>query len=132
MTHEIMFTDDDPFLERIRQLARSFPGTGERISHGRPVFFTRKVFAYYAMVAKVDGAWVQHPQSVCLFLPEDERLAVRDLPHCWFPAYIGPFGWLGFDLTHDTDWEEISEMFDDSYRMTAPQRMVRELDARAG
>ena len=131
MAHAPRFSDDDPILLRLRELALSFPGAEERVSHGRPVFFTKKVFAYYAMSSKVDGSWVQHPQSVCLLLSEDERLAARRRPECWVPGYIGPFGWLGFDLDEDTDWDEISELLDDSYRMTAPRSLLDLLDARA-
>lgn len=130
MAHQSMFNDDDPVLARVREIAFSFPGAGEKVSHGRPTFFTRKVFAYYGMSARVRDAWVQHPQSVCLLLPEEERLALRELPHCWWPSYIGPSGWLGFDLGAATDWDEIRELFDDSYRMTAPPGLIRELDTR--
>lgn len=128
MSHPIRFSDDDPILRHYRELAFSFPGVGEKISHGRPVFFTKKVFAQYAMSTKVDGEWIQHPQSVCLLLPEEERLAVRDLPICWVPGYIGPSGWLGFDLDDETDWDQLAEWTDDSYRMTAPAKLVAELD----
>lgn len=130
MAHEPRFSDDDPILQRFREVAFSFPGVAERVSHGRPVFYTKKVFAYYGMSNKVDGAWVQHPQSVCLLLPEEERLAMQRLPQCWSPGYIGPFGWLGFDLDEETDWEELAEWVDDSFRMTAPRKLVQELDAR--
>lgn len=130
MTHEPRFSEDDPVLQRFRELAFSLPGVGEKISHGRPVFHTQKVFAHYAMSNKVGGEWTHHPQSVCLLLPEEERLAVRDLPQSWVPGYIGPSGWLGFDLDEDTDWDELSEWVDDSYRMTAPKRLVDELDGR--
>lgn len=131
MAHPLRFSNDDPHLQRFRELALGFPGAEERIAHGHPVFFTRKVFAYYGMSTKATGEWVQHRQSVCLLLSEDERLAARGLPFCWVPGYIGPFGWLGFDIDEDTDWDELAEWVDDSFRMTAPQRLIDELDARA-
>ena len=52
MAHPQMFDDDDPYLGRVRALAARFPGTAEKVSHGRPAFFTRKVFAYYGGVPK--------------------------------------------------------------------------------
>lgn len=42
-----MFDDGDPLLKRIQKLCVELPGTHEKVSHGRPVFFTKKVFAYY-------------------------------------------------------------------------------------
>ena len=59
-----MFDDDDPFLERVRQLCAELPATAEKVSHGRSAFFTKKVFVYYGGALKVDGEWVQRPQSV--------------------------------------------------------------------
>lgn len=44
------------------------------------------------------------------------------------PAYFGPPGWLGVDLTAGTDWQEISELVDASYRVTARRRLVKRLD----
>lgn len=44
------------------------------------------------------------------------------------PAYLGRSGWLGVDLTAGTDWQEISELVDASYRVTARRRLVKRLD----
>ena len=41
------------------------------------------------------------------------------------PAYLGPSGWVGVDLDTDTDWTEIAELLDASYRLTAPQAQHR-------
>ena len=55
MAHPIMFDDVDPMLLRVRHLALGFPGGAEKVSHGRPAFFTKKVFAYYGCSVRVDG-----------------------------------------------------------------------------
>lgn len=128
MTHPPRFSDDDLVLERVRRLALALPGTAEKISHGRPVFHTTKVFAWYGMSRKDDGVWVQHPQSVCVLLPEEERLALAEHPLSWVPGYLGPSGWLGIDLSEDADWEEVAELLEESYRQTAPLRLVSALD----
>ena len=50
------------------------------------------------------------------------------------PAYLGGAGWLGVDLDPDpaaVDWVEVGELLDASYRLTAPARLVRELEGRA-
>jgi predicted DNA-binding protein (MmcQ/YjbR family) len=124
-----MFDDDDPVLARVRDIALAFPGADEKVSHGRPAFFTKKVFAYYGGSHKVDGAWVQHPQSVVILPDADERLALLDHSRVWVPAYLGPSGWLGFDLDGDIDWSEVAELLDASFRLTAGNRLVTELDA---
>jgi hypothetical protein len=125
-----MFDDDDPFLERIRRLAASLPNTDEKVSHGRPAFFTKKVFAYYGGSLKVDGEWVRHPQSVIVQPDEGDRRALLEDDRVYVPAYLGPAGWIGIDLDEATDWSEIIELLDASYRSTASARDVAELDAR--
>ena len=64
VAHPQMFDDDDRFLAQVRRLAGDLPNTGEKVSHGRPAFFTKKVFAYYGSSLKVDGEWAEHPQSI--------------------------------------------------------------------
>ena len=124
-----MFDDDDPYLVRIRGIAAAFPGSAEKVSHGRPAFHTRKVFAYYGGSLKVDGDWVQHPQSLIVQPDPDDRHALLEERRVFLPAYLAPSGWIGVDLESDTDWSEIAELIDASYRLTAPKRMVTELDA---
>lgn len=125
--------DDDPVLARVRQLALGLPGAAEKVSHGRPTFFTTKVFCYYGGSVKRPGGYAnfeQHPQAI-LFLPDDgERPALAEDPRCFLPAYLGPHGWLGLDIDDDTDWSEIEELLETSYRLTAGKRRIAELDAR--
>ena len=124
-----MFDDDDPVLARVRDVALAFPGADEKVSHGRPAFYTKKVFAYYGGSQKVDGEWVQHPRSIVVLADADDRLALLEDPRVWVPAYLGPSGWLGFDLDRHTDWTEVGELVDASYRLTADNRLVAALDA---
>jgi hypothetical protein len=125
-----MFDDDDPFLGQVRRLAASLPNTGEKVSHGRPAFFTKKVFAYYGGSLKVDGEWIEHPQSIMVQPDEGDRRALLEDDRVYVPAYLGPSGWIGLDLDEATDWSEIAELLDASYRRTAPARDVAALDAR--
>lgn len=124
-----MFDDDDPFLARVREIVRALPGSDEKVSHGRPALFTKKVFAYYGGSIKVDGEWIQHPHSLVLLPDPADRLALLDDERVYIPAYLGPSGWIGFDLDDDTDWTEVAELLDASYRLTAPKRLVAQLDA---
>ncbi|MDP9794017.1 putative DNA-binding protein (MmcQ/YjbR family) [Catenuloplanes nepalensis] len=130
MTHPIMFDDDDPLLGRVRDLALAFPDAAEKISHGHPAFYTTKVFAYYGGSRKVDGEWEQHGRALLILADPDDRDALLDSDRCFVPAYLGPSGWIGVDLDDDTDWAEIAELLDASYRQTAGKRRVIRLDAR--
>ncbi len=127
-----MFDDDDPLLARVRQLAAVFPGAGEKVSHGRPAFFTKKVFAYYGGSRKVDDEWVQHRRSIVVLPDPDDRPALLQDPRVYVPAYLGPSGWIGFDLDEGGDWDEVAELLDASFRLTAPPRLVSEFDDDSG
>ena len=128
-----MHDDADPALARVRELALAFPGVNAKVSHGRPAFFTTKIFVYYGGSVKVDGVYVQHEQCVMVLLPEDERLAMEQDPRTFVPAYMGAYGWLGIDLPTAGDqegWDEVGEWLDASYRLTAPRELIAELDER--
>lgn len=128
MAHAQMFDDDDPTLETVREIALALPGAREKISHGRPAFCTVKVHCYYGGSQKVDGQWVQHPQSVMLHLPPAESAALQEDPRSFVPAYLGPSGWLGIDLDERTDRDELVELIEESYRTVAGARLVAQLD----
>jgi hypothetical protein len=46
------------------------------------------------------------------------------------PAYLGLAGWLGLDLDERTDLGEVTELLEESFRLTAPARLVATLDSR--
>lgn len=129
MPHPKMFDDDDPVLARVRAIALALPQAQEKVSHGQPAFFTRKVFAYYGGSVKVEGTWEQHSQAVLVLVPTDERAALREEERSFIPGYLGASGWTGIDLDESTDWDEVAELVETSYRETAGVRLVRTLDA---
>jgi predicted DNA-binding protein (MmcQ/YjbR family) len=131
MAHPLMFDEADRVLGRVRALALAFPDAAEKISHGHPAFYTTKVFAYYGGSVKIDGVYRQHERSVLVLLDPDERAALLADSRSYVPAYLGAYGWIGVDLTDDTDWDELAELLDASYRRTAGPRRVAVLDARA-
>jgi predicted DNA-binding protein (MmcQ/YjbR family) len=130
MAHPIMFDEADPLLGRLRALALAFPDAAEKISHGHPAFFTTKVFAYYGASVNVDGVYQPHDHSVLVLVDPGERAALLADHRCYVPAYLGAAGWIGLDLTDDTDWDEVNELLDASYRRTAGPRRVALLDSR--
>lgn len=132
MGHPQMFDDADPMLHRVRASALALPGAAEKVSHGRPAFFTTKVFAYYGGSHKVAGSHVQRAQSLIVLPDEEEALALLEESRCYRPAYLGASGWVGVDLDGTTDWREVEELLEASFRRTAGRRLVTELDARSG
>lgn len=106
MAHPQMFDDDDPMLERVRTIALSLPEAQEKISHGRPAFFTKKIFAHFGGTEKLaSGEMVQHPQSLLLLLDPMDAEVVLERPDSFVPMYLGPSGWVGLEIADLDDGE---------------------------
>lgn len=136
MPHPIMFRDDDPGLAELRTIALAFPEAYEKVSWGRPVFCAPKMFAIFggSVKTEVKGEYLQYPNSVLVKVDDSDRRALEQDTRFYFPAYPGPFGWLGLDLTRmrkggrDVDWDEVRELVDASFRMVASRRLIKQLD----
>lgn len=127
-----MFDDDDPVLARLGEICLALPGADRKTSHGRPAFFTKKIFAIYGAVIKGDHDSGRYDHAL-IFLPDPDEGAAYDNNGRFFtPAYWGPYGWKGHDLSRaDVDWDEVSELVEESFRATAPKKLITELDNRA-
>lgn len=142
-----MFDAADPLLARLRKICLGFPDAAEKISHGRPNWYTTKVFAVFGGRVKGDHSDLLLDRAL-LFLPEPaERRALENDPRFHVPAYYGPAGWLALPLDSSPpgeapradgavgesaagpDWAEVAELVESSYRQTAGVRRVARLDA---
>lgn len=130
-----MFEETDAALQRIREIALAFPGAAERVSHGRPNFFTTETFCYYGGAKRGEVGEFRHDRAILIRPDPVDEPALRQDPRFWEPAYLWNTGWLGIDLPHpdrdDPGWAEVAELIDASFRVTAPKTRVRELDARS-
>jgi hypothetical protein len=128
MSHPLMFDSADPSLVRLREICLALPGAAEKVSHGRPCFFTKKIFAIYGAVEKGDHHSGRFDESVLVLPDPDETAALLEDPRFFVPAYWGPYGWIGLDFTAaDVDWDEVRELVDSSFRMTAPAKLIAQL-----
>ncbi|OBG83642.1 phosphoribosylglycinamide formyltransferase [Mycobacterium sp. NS-7484] len=131
MPHPIMFSDDDLGLADLRTIALGFPEAFEKVSWGRPVFCAPKMFAMYGGNVKPErgGEMVPFPHSLLIKVDESDRRALEQDDRFFFPAYMGPFGWLGLDFTAaKVDWVEVRELVDASFRLVASRRLIKQLD----
>ena len=117
-------------LTRLRKLCLALPKAHEVEAWGTPTFRVRnKLFAMYA------GADSHHGDGRagvwCKAAPGNQALMVRDAPDRFFvPPYVGPSGWIGVWLDGDTDWKDLAELLRDSWRLTAPKRLLARLGER--
>jgi predicted DNA-binding protein (MmcQ/YjbR family) len=130
MSHPIMFDDADPVLAKLRTIALAFPEAIEKISHGRPTFSAPKMFAIYGGSRKnPSGPMIRYDHALLIKVDDSEREALQQDPRFFYPAYLGPYGWLGLDFdAAKVDWDEVKELVDASYRLQAPARLIKQLD----
>lgn len=130
MEHPRMFDEADPLLACVRAICLAYPEAAERVSHGRPNFFTTRTFCFFGGSVRTGGEWEPHDTAILIKPDPLDAEALAQDPRFFRPAYVGPKGWLGLDLDADTDWDEVAELIDASYRVTAPARLVRRLGER--
>lgn len=117
---------NDDGLERLRSICLALP---EAVEAGGVVEHTfrvrKKIFAMYLDNHHGDGRvamWCKAP-------PGAQDLLVQSRPDEFFvPPYVGQHGWIGVHLNRDPDWVEIADLVMDAYRMTAPKRLLAELE----
>jgi predicted DNA-binding protein (MmcQ/YjbR family) len=91
------------------------------------------MYAIYGGSCKtaVPGEMTPFPHSVLVKADENDRKALEQDRRFFFPAYMGPYGWVGLDFTAATvDWAEVRELVDASYRLVAPRKALKLLDER--
>jgi hypothetical protein len=113
-------------LERIRTICLGLPETTERLSHGAPTFFVRGKRAFLMVLTNHHGdgrfaVWCAAPEGM------QQMLVEADPDRFFVPPYVGHRGWVGVWLDVELDWDEVEELVDESYRMTAPKRLVAQL-----
>lgn len=115
----------DP-VQRLRELCLALPEATEKEAWGTPTFRVReKIFAMvddHHHGQERLAVWCKAPPGV------QEILINADPKHYFRPPYVGPNGWVGVRIDLPIDWAEIEDLVTQSYRMTAPKRLLALLD----
>ncbi|WP_149257097.1 MmcQ/YjbR family DNA-binding protein [Actinomadura sp. K4S16] len=110
-------------LVRVREICLSLPEVVEKPfgGHTAPSFRIRdKMF----VMTSEDGLSLTFKAG-----PGVQEALVSEAPERFFvPKYVGAKGWVGARLDIDHDWDEMSELIEDSYRLIAPKRLAKLLD----
>ena len=110
-------------MARIRELCLALPQAVEKPfgGHSAPSF---RVGDKLFVMTSEDGTVM-----TCKAPPGVQEALVSANPERFFvPAYVGHKGWVGARLDVEQDWDELAELIEDSYRMTAPKRLSALLD----
>jgi len=110
-------------LNRLREICLALPEAVEKETWGEATFRVRdKIF----VVAGVGDSGVS---MSCKAPPGvQEMLVGADAKRFYRPAYVGHRGWVGVRLDAGTDWDQVADLVEESYRMTAPKRVSVLLD----
>jgi predicted DNA-binding protein (MmcQ/YjbR family) len=109
-------------IAALRRICLALPEAHEVEAWGDPTFRVRnKIFA---MPKTGDGRlslWLKAP-------PGDQQILVSARPETFFvPPYVGHHGWIGVRLDAGIDGDEVADLVEASYRLTAPRRLVARL-----
>ena len=118
---------EDKRLSKLSKICLALPQAERSVSGDHATYRVRgKVFAYFLDDHHGDGI-----VSVCVKseLGENTDRARREPERFYLPAYIGPRGWFGLRLDRGrVDWREVAELVGRSYRLSAPNTLVRALE----
>ena len=124
MEHPEVFEPDDPIVQRVREICLRFPEAVELPSWGRPSFRVGKIFA-------VVGQSSELPHTLVFKSDPEERRALIEDARFFIPPYAGASGWLAIGIDPpETDWVELAELIETSYRQVALKRQVALLGER--
>jgi predicted DNA-binding protein (MmcQ/YjbR family) len=105
-------------MNQLRAICLSLPETTELETWGDPTFrVCSKIFALFRTGAGRHSVWMKAAPGV-----QDVLVSV-DPERFFVPPYVGHNGWIGVRLDVPVDWDELTDLVTDSYRLVAPKRL---------
>ena len=112
-------------IDLISSLSLALPEAYEEPfgGHTAPSFrINKKLFA----MTSEDGTRLELKAA-----PGVQQALIGSNPELFYvPKYIGHAGWVGVHIQSVTEWEEIAELIEDSYRLIAPKRCIKLLECK--
>lgn len=114
-------------VDELRDICLELPEAEASEAFGAPAFRIRKKIFAMTHRDRQDrpGAWVKGA-------PGRQEALVGAFPDRYYrPPYMGHNGWIGcwLDDAALPDWDEIEDLLIESYRLVAPKRLVKQMDA---
>jgi predicted DNA-binding protein (MmcQ/YjbR family) len=114
-------------LERLRAICLALPEAAEKITWGDPTWRVRdRMFALQKgnVAGHRPSLWVKAAPGV------QTDLVDGDSDLYFVPPYVGGKGWVGLYLDGGRlPWDDVAARIEASYRLIAPRRLVKLLDA---
>ena len=107
----------------MRTIALSMPEAEERETWGEATFRVRnKIFVIMGSDGKRASIKATH---------EEQQALIEENGAAYFlPPYVAQHGWVGVNLAKART-DEVRELIEEGWRLTAPKRLVRSLDERS-
>lgn len=116
-------------LARMRKICLALPAAEEVETWGHPTFRVNdKIFAGLGFGEQTIGEETREVTSTSLKAKARQKSLLAIGPPFFFPKYVGAKGWIGIELNRDTDWELVEELLVDSWKQTAPRKLVSEFE----
>ncbi len=111
-------------LDRLREICLALSEAEERETWELPTFRVRdKIYAMYVEDEEDrPGIWCKAPPG------NQTHLVEADPDRFFVPPYVGHKGWIGMRLDRRVAWHEVAVIVERSYLMTAPKKLLRDLD----
>jgi hypothetical protein len=118
------------FIDRLRKVCLSLPGTSERLSHGEATFFINEKKSFVMSVNNhhgdgVAGFW-------CAAGPGEQQALIEEDPALFFrPPYVGVRGWVGvrLDTNPPIPQDRLVEIVEEAWALVAPKTLLRQWEA---
>ena len=110
-------------IGRVRKICLALPGVTEKLSHGEPTFFVKKVFAMCSINHHNDG-------HIAVVIPAAigvQQALIEESPKKFYrPPYVGHAGWVGIELPHVSD-RELRAHIREAWKLIAPEKLHSQL-----
>jgi predicted DNA-binding protein (MmcQ/YjbR family) len=117
----------DPFHERLLQIVLSLPEAYEDRPWGS---------VHCKVAGKIFVGWGRHDDGEMEIgfrvSPELQSMLVASDPRFKIAKYVGKYGGVDMRIGPKPNWGEVEQFIVESYRIMAPKKLVKELDARRG
>lgn len=116
-------TIDQAVIDQLRTICLRFPEAIEATeSVGNPAFkVNKKIFAMQHGADHRMSVWFKAPPGM------QDAVVAQDADRYFVPPYVGHRGWIGAWMDGNPDWDAIADYVDESYRLTAPKRLLKML-----
>lgn len=110
-------------IGRVRKICLELPGVTEKLSHGEPTFFVKKVFAMCSINHHNDG-------HIAVVIPAAigvQAALIEESPKKFYrPPYVGHAGWVGIELPRVSD-RELRAHLREAWKLIAPEKLHSQL-----